>query len=88
MYGVVIHDYMRDILDKEFTIVYGETKKETIEKAWEILKAEDLAFDNGEAVTEAVFISEVISNEDDMDAVFIAKPYYLYIKLFSVPKAE
>ena len=91
MYGVVMHDYMRDMLSEEFTMAYGETKRKATENAWEKLKSEldddmlkDLEFDNGDHVTKTSFIKRIIDNADSEDAELISEPYYLYVKLFKI----
>jgi len=94
MYGVVMHDYMREVLTKEFILAYGKTKQEAAENMWDKLKSEfketenylsDLEFDNACSVTKKSFIKSIIDNEDDEDGVFISLPGYLYIKLFKIP---
>lgn len=97
MYGVVMHDYIRELLTKEFILVYGETKNETVENAWNKLKSEfkktenylsDIEFDDGYEVTKKSFIKNVIDNEGDEDSVFISLPGYLYVKLFKIPEQK
>lgn len=97
MYGVVMHDSMRELLTREFILVYGKTKGETAENAWNKLKSEfketenylsDLEFDDGCEVTKKSFIKSVINNEDNEDGVLISLPEYLYIKLFKIPEQK
>ena len=93
MYGVVIHDYMRDTIDKEFLFAYGTTKSKAIESAWTKLKNEagnlidEMKFDDGTHVTKTLFKNSLLNDEFSSDAIFIARPYYLYAKLFKIPKS-
>ena len=90
MYGVVMHEYMRDILSEEFIIIFGSTKATAINKAWNKLKEDagdsihDFTFDDDTEVTKDTFKKVVIENETDEDGVYIT-PYHLYVKLFKVP---
>lgn len=91
MYGIVMHDYMRDCLSKEFVIVYGKTKEEAITNAWNSLKVymedeiKELQSDNDGKVTKKIFSKIIIDNEKSDDSVYFSSPYELYVKLFEIP---
>lgn len=93
MFGVVIHDYMTEMLQREFTFAYGSTKKKAAENAWAIFKAEcddqlsELAFPNGEKLTKKSFVARICENIDDKDGVFVdtTSCYCLYFKAFKIP---
>ena len=92
MYGIVMHDYMRDYLEKEFVIAYGNTKEEAVTNAWNTLKSdmendiEYLRFDcDDNRVTKTSFIKGILDNEQSKDGVYFSDPCSLYIKLFKIP---
>ena len=90
MYGVVMHEYMRDYFNEEFIFVYGNTKKEAITNAWEKLKIEldedinELELDDNK-LTKTSFINYVTNNESLDDGVLISEPAIIYVKLFKIP---
>ena len=91
-YGVVMHDYMRDYLDKEFVFVYGETRKQAAEKAWEKLKKEmgedisELTFDDEDShATKTRFVSRVSKIRENGDCEYFSEPFALHVQLFELP---
>lgn len=99
MYGIVLHDFMRDILDREFIMVFGKSKKEVSKKAWTVIKkyaGEDIDlfyFENDDFnnVTQSSLSKALIKNynEDNKDCVLISKTHLfesvrLYIQMFVV----
>lgn len=93
MYGVVMHEYMRDYFSEEFIFAYGSTKKDAGADAWEKLKGElyddidDLELDD-KPLTKTSFINHLISNENLDDGVLISEPATIYIKLFKIPEQK
>ena len=92
MYGIVMHDYMRDYLSQEFVIVYGHTKTDVIANAWKKLM-EDMKDDikqlqldyDDKNVTKKSFTKAIINNEDSDDGLYFSYPFNLYIKIFEIP---
>ena len=92
MYGIVMHDYMRDYLSQEFVIVYGNTKTDAIANAWEKLM-EDMKDDikqlqldhDNKNVTKKSFVKAIIDNENSDDGLYFSYPFSLYVKMFEIP---
>lgn len=93
MYGVVMHEYMRDYFGEEFIFVYGNTKKEAGVNAWKKLETElgedidELELDDFK-LTKAAFINHLIANENLDDGVLISEPAIIYAKLFKTPEQK
>ena len=93
MYGVVMHEYMRDYFSEEFIFAYGNTKKEAGANAWEKLSIEldkdinELELNDNE-LTKTSFINYLISNENLDDGVLISEPAIIYVKLFKIPEED
>lgn len=92
MYGIVMHDYMRDYLSQEFVIVYGNTKTDVIANAWKKLR-EDMKDDikqlqldyDDKNVTKKSFTKAIIDNGDSDDGLYFSYPFSLYVKIFEIP---
>ena len=92
MYGIVMHDYMRDYLSQEFVIVYGNTKTDVTTNAWEKLMEdmkddiEQLQLDHdNKNVTKKSFAKAIIDNENSADGLYFSYPFSLYVKIFEIP---
>ena len=92
MYGIVMHDYMRDYLSEEFIMVYGNTKTNVITNAWNKLREDmeddikELEFDyDANNVTKKSFTKAIIDNEDSDDGLYFSYPFSLYVKMFKIP---
>lgn len=95
MFEVVMHDYMLDGLKDEFTIVYGNTEQETVDKAWEKLQSEiddslmsQLKTGDGKKLTKRSFTKYIVGNWKARipDAIYISGAFPLYAKMFEIPK--
>ena len=88
-YGVVIHDYMRDMMKREFTFAFGNTADVLINKAYNTLvrrTPEKLMYDDEVAVTRTNFTERLRKTLNGEDGLYIAEPYAIYVSLFKVPE--
>ncbi len=88
-YGVVIHDYMLDMMNREFTFVFGDTADIAINEAYNMLKesaSDKLMYGDEISVTKKNFTKRMHDTLNSVDGLYIAEPHDIYVSLFKVPE--